>query len=370
MDDFIAFLAVGMIAVIGMLFIFSGLQFIEGVPVPGGEFREFINESEIIGTVGPVGVDTLKLIDMGAVNVSYIKDTRTIGLGAREIYNGLLFGSSSVKYNFETEIDSLDVIFTVDRTNNYAPLQVKVNGRIVAEERFSEGEHKLSVDKSLLAQKNAIEISSLSSSWRIWAPALYKLGEVKFVVKSLSQKSSSFSFAMDKEYDAFKSGKIDLALEENIGTFMAEMNGKAVYSSPVSNLQSISFDKSALGKNNTLVLKAGLNSRFFGKATMKITYVAEKENIIELPFNVSDVDYNRFTTGFVEFRVVSVSRKGGINVRIEKDTLPLLNEYDSVTEKTYTFTLRKTNVRPGVNKLVIKSMDSAIFSVKGAQIVY
>lgn len=369
MDDFLVFLAAGMFVVVAMLFVFSGIQFTDSTSMPGGEFREFINTSDIIGVVGPVGVDTVKLIDIGMINISYIKDTRTIGLGPKDIYSGLLFGSSSTRYTLP-EADSLDIIFTVDRTNSYAPMQIKVNDEIVAEERFTEGEHKISVDKALLSPINTVEISVFSSSWRIWAPTMYRLSEIKFVVKSFSQKSSEFAFSLEKEYNTFKAGKIDMVLDENIGTFIAEMNGKAVHSDIVNDYQSISFDKTALGKNNILLLKAGLNSKFLGRAALKINYVAEKENILVFPFNVTESDYNRFATGLVEFKVVSVSRKGGINVRIEKDTLPLMNEYDSVAEKTYTFTLKKANVRPGVNSLIIKSVDNAIFSVKGVQVVY
>ncbi len=369
MDDFLVFLAAGMFVVVAMLFVFSGIQFTDSTSVPGGEFREFINTSDIIGIVGPVGVDTVKLIDIGMINISYIKDTRTTGLGPKDIYSGLLFGSSLSRYTLP-EADSLDIVFTVDKTNNYAPMQVKVNDEVVAEERFMEGEHRISVDKSLLSPVNTVEISAFSSSWRIWAPAMYRLSEIKFIVRSFSQKSNEFAFSIEKEYDTFKAGKIDLALDENIGTFVAEINGKAVYSDIVNNYQSLSFDKTALGKNNVLLLKAGLNSKFLGRAALKINYIAVRENILSFPFNVTESDYNRFATGLVEFKVVSVSRKGGINVRIEKDTLPLLNEYDSVAEKTYTYTLRKNNVRPGVNNLIIKSVDNAVFSVKSVQVVY
>lgn len=370
MDDFILFLVGGMLILAAMLLVFSGLQFTEGVFVPTGEFRDFINDSgDKIGIVGPVGVDTLRLIDLGTINVSFIKTSKTIGVGAKDIHNGLLFGSSSVRYTLD-EVDELEIIFNVDSTNDYAPLQIKVNGNIVAEDRFSEGEHRVAVDKALLGQQNIIEISALSSSWRIWAPALYRLSEVKFAVKSLSQKSSRFSFSLDKEYDTFKSGKLDLALDDSIGTFIAEMNGRTIHSGAVSNLQTISFGKADLGRNNTLLLRAGLNSKFFGRAVMRVIYVAEKENILVFPFNVSEADYNRFTTGFIEFKVVSVARKGGINVRIEKDSQVLLNEYDSVTEKTYRYIMRKSNVRPGVNQLVIRSVDGAVFAVTTVQIVF
>lgn len=365
-NEFLIFIAAGIVIMAGMLLFFGG-----GFQLPGTIGTGSVENTSLAGSfaVGPSGEEVRKTLDIERFNVSNLKDTKTVTIGEREVRNGLLFGSSSIKY-FLSAIDSLEIDFTVVRTNSYAPLVIRLNGKVIESKLYLPGEYKVSVGN--LSQENTVEISAESSSWKIWAPTLYELSNIKFVVKSFVSEAKSFEFTVsDNEYKNFKSGRVDLILDQNIGNLIADLNGKIFYSSQLKNVQTLAFNKSSLNAGkNTILLKGSENSAFSGRADIIIIYVSDAEQMVEFPFNVTQSIYNRMKTGTVSFDVISVSKQGGVGTKIISDSVQMFSQYEKAAVGSYSYDFDKSNVRVGINKLLIQSVDKAVFNVKDIDVSF
>lgn len=369
MEEFVIFLIAGLVVLAALLVLFGGVAGIEPISIIPGEGVV----SNISGAVlvGPKDVDAHKQYEMD-LNVSYIKGEEIYSLEGKELSNGLLFGSNSIKYHLEAEgIDSLTVNFRVVRTNSYAPLTIKVNNKIAHEKIYYPGDCSISIGKEFLSEDMVIEIGASSSGWKIWAPNVYLIDDVELRVKSYLLRTNEFKFSLLEEYNNFEQGRVYLQLDENMGNFIAELNDRIIYSGIVSDYKTIEFNKSILKSGeNSLMMEADLNSLFRGKAILTIFYKTEEISRIETAINLTEGRYNSFDRGKIEFSIVDLIKPGGVSVKIVFGDDTLYSEYRTASVGDYEFSFGKGNVKQGTNRLIIESIDDGVFLLKELRISY
>ena len=247
-------------------FLIGGLIIIAALALLSG----FLNLSEQMS----VKTFTTKSIAF-AINFSInnLKENSIIELGKKELINGLLFGSNSLVYNITPRPEDASLSFDVVRTNRYAPLTIAANNKVLESKRLGIGKYNfpLNVNDTL------ITIVPESSSWKIWAPALYELDNTRIYVGNFRNQTKEFNFDLEKEFENFQFGNLVLLITSNEGKLFAELNGNVIYADIAVSGKSIPINKTFTRQGqNTLVLRADKNSRLAGDAIISVTYAVEE----------------------------------------------------------------------------------------------
>lgn len=202
--------------------------------------------------------------------ISKLRESRDVELPNAILINGLLFGSNALTYNLpianDTETASLS--FDVNRTNRYAPLTVRADG-LVESRKLPTGHYSFNLGKR--EGSTLILIQPESSWWRIWAPALYEINNVKLKVNAFKSQNESFTFSLDKELPA-ESASLVMQFDKNTGSFETELNGALLHRGSVRSVETIPINTSLLTKENRLGFAAANNSQFAGRGTIVINY--------------------------------------------------------------------------------------------------
>jgi len=223
-------------------------------------------------------VTVSSVIELGGFKATYVKGTKIHELGSKEVSNGIFFGESKIKYYFEApEIESAVIKFRVTRTNNLAPLSVRVNNKLVEQRLYAVGDYTVNVPKELLNESMTVELAAQSSLWQIWAPNIYNLRDVEITVKAFSFEPAEFQLDLAEEFITFKEARIEFSLEENVGRVAVVVNDKEIFNDFVRNEQSIALTKEQLkvGTNKIKIVPA-LGSRFLGIARAVVFYEVER----------------------------------------------------------------------------------------------
>ena len=85
---------------------------------------------------------------------------------------------------------------------------------------------------------------------------------------------------------------------------------------------------------------------------------------MEATINLTQDEYNKFSSGVLAFSVVDIFRPGGYTIKIVNGGV-LLNEYVKLEKGYFEFTLKKENLKPGLNTVIITPLDDAAFNVQG-----
>ncbi len=105
---------------------------------------------------------------------------------------------------------------------------------------------------------------------------LKKMTDISIVYTSFASDLSQFKFYLGEEYLNMEFAKVDIVLTQNVGTLMVDLNGKQIWKSPVSNLQTITFDKTGLRLgDNTITFRADKDSTFTGKGTIVVIFLTQ-----------------------------------------------------------------------------------------------
>lgn len=380
MDEFTIFLAVGLLFIV-LVFALLG---------PWGPFSEItvINasgqattttttlptqvptqESRIL--IGPQSVEVWRTIDLDKINVSYGSYEHTVGVESKRLYNGALFGSNKLEIHAPVDLNNFVgayIEFTVEDTNKYAPLLVKINDLPINKTRFSLGTYKIVLDNKLIDENNTIEFIPLSSTWKIWAPTVYDLRDIKFVYLTHYSQPSTVKFTVyQSEYENLvnKDGRLILDLDEHKGKLNIELNGHLIFSNETRTYQIIQFDQSYLQPGeNQIRFYSEENSNIQGNARMLIYYYTTKENKFEHVFSISEGDYASLDVkkGKISFNVTDIVNDGGMAVLIEDSSgVEHTLGYQAVNPGVYTFYFNSTYCTEGYNKVIIRSVDNAAF---------
>lgn len=389
-DDFLIWLAVGitLMAVLIVLFGRGPLEIPEAQrPTPIERVTTTIPSRNISITspsgatlVGKIERESWRVIKFDNINSTYYSGDVLKSLSDRRVYNGLLFGSNKIQ--FEVSIDKNETIgaylsFFVNNTNSYGSLIVKFNDVVINDKKLSLGEHVFFFNSSMLREKNKIEIYATSSSWKIWAPTVYELRNIKFVSQELFAKKSSYSFNIyDDEFANLKRDKraeILLDLRERKGKLKIDINSKEVYNDEVErSLKTIYFDSSVLKREKNEIEFIAIDGTFEGFAELKFYFNVFDEIRAEKSFEISQYAYSRLhrNPGKVFFVIEEVLSKGGVAV-ILKDSYGKENvlAYDIAREGRYNYTFYSHQCSPGINKIIIKPIENAKFYVRDINVI-
>ena len=209
-----------------------------------------------------------------------------------------------------------------------------------------------------------VSIETRSSEWRIWAPAIYDLDNVKISANVYPREISTYTFKIN-EPEKVQEARIDFSLYDNAGVLIVKLNGDVIYNGAVNTRQSIYLDKSKLDNLNILTFDAGQDSKFTGLATIAFTKRTLREKELFATINLSSAEYARFSKGTLAFDVVDVFSPGGYTIKIVNNNQVLLSEYVKLERGYFEFVLEKESLRPGLNTVIITSLDNAAFNVQG-----
>lgn len=350
-DEFMMFL-VGGLVIIAALFLAFGAYFLPS----GGQTSSFS------GFGSPIFVGRANFEDVNTLQASFdannYAETNVYNLGSRQVLNGLLFGSTSAKVD-AGNAQSISVGFDVASTNGYGPVVIKIDGNTVYQSMLDVGHYEFDLGPG----KN-VEVQAGSSEWRIWAPATYMLDNLKVTSIVYPRDISTYTFKVDNP-EKVQSARIDFNLRDNAGAILMKLNGNVIYEGALNPTQSIYVDQSKLDNLNIITFDAREDSRFSGRATIALTGVTSQVKDMEATINLTQDEYNKFRAGTMAFSVVDIFRPGGYTIKIVNGNTVLLNEYAKLEKGYFEFTLKKENLKPGLNTVIITPLDDAAFNVQG-----
>ncbi|MBR9681323.1 MAG: hypothetical protein GOV00_00830 [Candidatus Altiarchaeota archaeon] len=177
--------------------------------LPGGtnvRRNEILLLSQDVGNIGS-GDFTYKHISLTS-NLVLAKGVEGTPLitqsGTIEVAKGLLTTQEhTVRFSVPTEtindLDSATILLTIENTNRYGPLMITVNGEEIFKEVPEENSLEIKIPLNILETENSIRISAGSSGWKIWAPTVYELSELKVVESLATNEMQSFQFSIEKD---------------------------------------------------------------------------------------------------------------------------------------------------------------------------
>ncbi|MEM7817138.1 MAG: hypothetical protein QXZ20_04450, partial [Candidatus Aenigmatarchaeota archaeon] len=330
--------------------------------------------------VGRIERESWRIIRFDNINASYHAGEVLKSLSDRRIYNGILFGSNKVEMT--VSIDTNKTIgaylsFFVDKTNNYGALIIKVNDIIINDKKLPIGEHIFFLNNSILREKNTIEIFAISSSWKIWAPTLYELRNVKFVSQELFAKRSNYTFNIyEDEFKNLRKDKkaeLSLDLRERRGKLKIDINSNEIFNDEVEQSRKIMyFDSSVLKRDINEIEFVALDGAFEGFGELKFYFNVFDDLKAEKYFEISPYNYSQLhrNPGKILFKIEKLLASGGISVIvIDEYANEYTIAYDVAREGIYNYSLYPYQCSSGINRLTIKSVDNAKFYVKDINII-
>lgn len=361
MDDFITFLVIGLVIIAAAMAVFMVK------PEYNGN-QSYVPQDTIglhgAAIVGAKDITTFKPYDVGYFIADFVNDEGVYTLGNKIIQNGILFGNTKTDYHVNGDFEDISISFTVRDTNNYAPLEIKINGQTAAKDVYKKGSYTVSLASGSLPDDIVIELSAESSGIRMWAPTYYELEDIRIMSKGFSQNSDRYDFYLTEEFNKFQEGRLELNMDENMGDIVISMNDLLLYSGPVKNVQSIKFNKDILQYgNNILTISAKQDSRLTGHARMLVYYTTKHTTRMEVPFNINTSEYTQMKNGQISFSITSIVSNGGLTVKIVNANDVLYNNYATVNAQSYSFDFAKSEIRQGTNYLVIEAVDNAVFAI-------
>ena len=349
-NDFVYFL-VGGLVIVGIMLDLLGMNF---VGEPAG--------STLLGVGSPVFVGSNYFDNVETLTASFGADnylqTSVFSIGARRVTNGLLFGYNPIKMDVG-DAEIVQVSFDITNTNSYGALMIMIDDKTVFEQLLAPGHYEFTFGPG-----SKVEIAPRNSEWRIWAPALYDLENVRIAANVYPREMSTYTFKLN-EPEKVEEARIDFSLYDNSGMLVVKLNGDIVYNGAVNQRQSIYIDRSKLDDLNIITFDAGHDSRFTGLATIALTKRTLQEKRMSATINLSDSEYVKFSGGMLAFDVVDVFSPGGYTIKIVNGNRVLLNEYVKLERGYFEFALNKQSLQPGLNTIIITPLDNAAFNVQG-----
>lgn len=347
--EFLIFLVVGL-AILGILLVVFNLQY---GPPTGAATLPF-GSPIFVGNQLFENIETFR----ASFDANNFLQSTSYDLGARRVSSGLIFGASSIKLDLG-EAQSVLISFDVANTNGYGPVVVKLDGKPVVEENLDIGRYEYT-----LPAGRQLELAAGSSQWRLWAPALYDMENIRIVANTYPRERSSFSFKVD-EPENVQSARMDFALDSNAGALLVKLNGDVVYDGALNNKQSVFIDSSKLDKLNVITFDARPDSRFAGRTTIALTRITEQQKDFVAIVNLTFAEHAKFSGGTLAFDVVDVFKPGGYSVKITNNNVTLLNEFVKLEKGYFELTLKKEHLRPGINIVTVRPLDNAAFNLQG-----
>ncbi|MBI4896557.1 MAG: hypothetical protein HY832_03350 [Candidatus Aenigmarchaeota archaeon] len=363
--DFEYFIVAGLLILALMLFAFNVNTLIPaktGSTLIGAD--ESSSPDRTIYLVGTTTQDTYKT-SAYTINVENQRKTNIATPDMLNLQSGVLFGNDMFEYRIHAEsADSILLEFEVKDTNGLEPLVVSIDGHVIVDRVLETGGYAFTIDKSMFSDDPKLEIYAKSSGWKLWAPAVYQIDNIKITTNGYMTQHFETIFSLDDELDTFTNGKIDLGLTQTIGTAVVKLNDRQIFRGPVNAVYSIPFDSTYLHKGlNTLTIEAAQDSLFTGTATLTLFYKDTSESVFQTPLNLTDDEINSFKTATIDFSMTDVKSTGGFIFRILSNNDIMFERFGTVEDGTQSFSIDQGVLKPGVNFVIVKAIGGAQFSL-------
>ena len=305
---FIGGLAAGLILLAAMLLItnasWSGVGFASTgwfAPSQGTQPELITAELGQSYEIGKITTTTTSEIDLGQFSISGIATEQTMLGGV--VQSGVFFGEQSLRYSVE---NPTSIRFTVNSTNDYGPLLVKADGKVVFEGELGLGEKIIPLN---LKGDVELELSVPSSGWKLWAPVLYDVTNVKI---SAVHPTAEYDFTRDKD---FSWAELQLSFTSRQGALGVNLNGEQLWSGNPSSTQKISFGAEDINETNTFTLSAKSGSSFSGAAKLVVHYEHVDDEKYETSFNLTPAQVDKLP-GYITFEVPSIQDTDTSNIGV------------------------------------------------------
>ena len=297
-----------------------------------------------------------------AFEVNNLPKTNNIEIGSEEIRNGILFGEKTVRYTLEKG-ESITAKFRIESTNAMSPLIFRLNGK---DHSYSllEGIHEVTINEPF-DEGSILEITTASSNWRLWAPALYNLEGLSINVMATREDVDQYIFNIGEEFETLQGGRMDLYLQDNTGALRINLNGKEIFGSIARDFQPIRFSKYDLRKGqNIFTFTASSNSKFRGDTTMVLFYKQADEKTVKAILNLTISEHDNMKSGTIKFKIVDVQKQGGVAVRIVNRGDTTFSAFARAETGFYSFDLIEDDLQQGISTVIVEQLDGASFLVK------
>jgi len=304
--------------------------------------------------VGAVVVETVLENDLGTFSVYGTPSAQRFSGG--DVSNGLLFGEQSLKYTVN-DLESITV--RIDNTNGYGAFVVKINGEIAFAELLNAGEHVLPIR---VAGPVHIELAADSSYWKLWAPALYQISEVKL-------KSSESFEAYEFNGDSIVRGELVLNIDDSndAGDLMVTVNGQNVYDGRADGAVSIDFSNVRAGKNK-LTIMAAPGAVYSGSAQLNLVHAERVVKSASIQFNLTKAQSEKLP-GHITFEIPAVMRQGRVSVKIIAGDQVKLAESFSAEVGSQAVAMFPANVVPGeMHTVLIEGAEGSAFTIRNLKV--
>jgi len=305
-DVFIGGLAAGLILLAAALLVFntgwSGIGFAStGWFAPSHGIQPELITAELGQSyeIGKIVTAATSEIDLGQFGISGIATEQTMPGGV--VQSGVFFGEQSLRYSVE---NPTSIRFTVNRTNDYGPLLVIADGEVVFEGKLSLGDQIIPLN---LEGDVELELSVPSSGWKLWAPVLYDVTNVKI---SSVYPIAEYDFARDED---FSWAELQLSFTSRQGTLDVNLNDEQLWTGNPSSTQKITFDEEQINDINALTLAAKSGSSFSGTAKLAMHYEHVDDKKYETSFNLTSAQIDKLP-GHIIFEVPNVEYGDSSNI--------------------------------------------------------
>ena len=322
---------------------------------PSGEMPELVAADFATSTpVGAVITQNVEDIELGSFNVYGSPAVQDYPGG--EVFSVLLFGEQSLKY---TVNDLESVTVKIDNTNGYGAFVIMVNGEVAVAEVLNAGEHTFALRNKGLT---VVEITADSSFWKLWAPALYQVSEVKI---KASENSETYEFSGG---DVTR-GELVLNIEDSndAGDLAVIVNGRSVYAGRAAGEVSVDFNNVNSGKNK-LAIMAAPGASYSGSAVLKLVHTVKEIKAVQLQFNLTKEQAAKLP-GHIIFEIPAVMNSGRVSVKVLVGSQTKLAESFEAEPGAQAVAIYPANVVPGeVHTVVIEGAEGGAFMIRNLKV--
>jgi len=377
-DEFAFVLLAGLIMIIVMLLIWG---------IPSEETGTNITEGNITApfVVGSQPQDVPRTIRIGDFSVSYAAGSKIINEQNNVKIEKGMFNNKYHKYSvaIDEDMDSVTggyVIIDVLDTNSLGDLVLKVNNRVVYDQKFEAGEINIAIDKVYLLSYNIIEVSTTGPGWQFWTSSFYYMDKIKFGINYYGnlQKQETFT-VYDNELQNFKSGSVNFYVmnAEGSGNLMIDINEHNIYKGQAAgdvNKPFSIFDVGLIRGQNTVAFSTEKGTAYnIDDAAIVITHTETGQKTRYVSFDVDSSAYQRLKTkkGTIKFYIIDSNNLGSLLVTI-RDSAG--NKHPTTTIQSYsvgqlqTITFDSSYVRVGKNTVIFESAGDGSFVLSNLQI--
>ena len=194
------------------------------------------------------------------VNIAQSFSEKTETREDTKLFNGVLFGSNEIIFDVDSFVKSME--FEVSSSNDYGALNVYMNGTLLFSQDAKSGKYKIDVNK---VTKGELRIVASTSGWKMWAPALYGIKNIKLTTVESDTKANEINFVLnEKEYNGLLSSVIE-SMPQRVTILVNDHKTEG------NNVDRAFFD---LGDNKIVFLPDPQTS-FSGKVSLKIKWEEE-----------------------------------------------------------------------------------------------